>query len=84
MKFLINFFLYLKYIIVIKNVTIIYKMNFNLVSNETDNGHEYNVRLANPITIPANSSIYMNFAEMTRDSKIRLTQKGKVTLKMDY
>ena len=58
-------------------------MNFNLVSNEANNGHEFSVRLSNPITIPANSQVYMNFAEMTRDSKIRLSEKGKVTLKIN-
>ena len=58
-------------------------MNFNLVSNETNNGHEFNVRLSNPVTIPANSQIYMNFAEMTRDSKIRLDEKGVVTLNLN-
>ena len=58
-------------------------MNFNLVSNEENNGHEFNVRLSNPVTIPANSQIYMNFAEMTRDSKVRLTQKGTVTLNIN-
>ena len=55
-------------------------MNFNLISNEKDNGHEFNVRLSNPITIPANSQIYMNFAELKRTSKIRLYETGKVTL----
>ena len=58
-------------------------MNFNLVSNEENNGHEFNVRLSNPVTIPANSQIYMNFAEMTRDSKIRLDDKGTVTLNIN-
>ena len=57
-------------------------MNFNLVSNETNNGHEFTVRLANPITIPPDSQIYMNFAELTRTSKIRLFEKGEVTLNL--
>jgi len=55
-------------------------MNFNLVSNEKDNGHEFSVRLSNPITIPANSSIYMNFAELTRNSQVRLFEDGEITL----
>ena len=55
-------------------------MNFNLVSNEENNGHEYTVRLSNPITVPANSSVYMNFAEIKRNSQIRLFDEGKITL----
>ena len=55
-------------------------MNFNLVSNESDNGHLYNVRLANPITIKPDSQIYMNFANLKRSSKITLFDTGKVTL----
>ena len=55
-------------------------MNFNLVSNEADNGHEFNVRLANPITIKPDSQIYMNFANLKRSSKITLFDTGKVTL----
>ena len=55
-------------------------MNFNLVSNENNNGHEYTVRLSNPITIPSNSSVYMNFAEITRNSQIRLFEDGEITL----
>lgn len=57
-------------------------MNFNLVSNEQENGHDFSVRLANPITIPADSQIYMNFANLTRTSKIRLYEKGEVTLNL--
>ena len=53
-------------------------MNFNLVSNEENNGHEYTVRLSNPITVPANSSVYMNFAEIKEIVKLDYLMKEKL------
>lgn len=54
-------------------------MNFNLIS-PTDNGHDYTIRFKEPIDINANSSIKLNFAELTRNGKIILRQDGKITL----
>ncbi len=55
-------------------------MNFNLISNEQDNGHEYTVRFSTPVEIKPNSTCTMNFANMTRNSKIILEEDGKATL----
>lgn len=54
-------------------------MNFNLIS-PTDNGHDYTIRFKEPIDINANSSIKLNFAELTRNGKIVLKQDGQITL----
>lgn len=55
-------------------------MNFNLIS-PTDNGHDYTIRFKEPIDINANSSIKLNFAELTRNGKIVLKEDGQITLK---
>jgi hypothetical protein len=54
-------------------------MNFNLISPR-DNGHDYTIRFKEPIDINANSSIKLNFAELTRNGKIVLREDGLLTL----
>lgn len=57
-------------------------MNFNLIS-PINNGHDYVIRFKEPIDIPSNSSIKLNFAELTRNGKIVLKRDGQLTLKID-
>ena len=58
-------------------------MNFNLISPK-DNGHDYTIRFKEPIDINANSSIKLNFAELTRNGKIVLKQDGTITVSSEY
>lgn len=44
-------------------------MNFNLMS-PSDNGHDFNVRFRDPITISPNSKVSLNFLEMSREGVI--------------
>lgn len=57
-------------------------MNFNLISPK-DNGHDYTIRFKEPIDINANSSIKLNFAELTRNGKIVLREDGLLTMTID-
>ncbi len=58
-------------------------MNFNLIS-PAENGHDYTIRFKEPINIDANSSIKLNFAELTRNGKIVLKQDGTITVSSKY
>ena len=53
--------------------------NFNLIS-PIGNGHNYNVRFNEPIIIPENASVSMNWASFERDNKIRFTEVQTITL----
>ena len=48
-------------------------MNFTCISPK-DNGYNYNVRYNEPIIIPENATVSMNFAQFERDNKIRFTE----------
>ena len=54
-------------------------MNFNLVS-PTTNGNEYTVRFNEPITIDADSQIYMNFAQLERKNLITFRKPQTATI----
>jgi hypothetical protein len=54
-------------------------MNFNLVS-PTTNGNEYTVRFNEPITIDADSQIYMNFAQLERENLVELSEDQNITI----
>ena len=47
-------------------------MNFNLIS-PTDNGSDFNVRYNEPIVIPPNSSINLNWALFERKKNVIFT-----------
>lgn len=48
-------------------------MNFNLIS-PNDNGHTFNVRFNEPIVIPENASVHLNWATFERDSDFKFTK----------
>jgi len=54
-------------------------MNINLISPEK-NGHSFNVRFKEDIIIPENSKVYLNFAELQRQSELVFIQDQKVQL----
>ena len=43
--------------------------NFNLISPE-GNGFNFNVRFDEPIIVPENASVHMNWCQFERDNKI--------------
>lgn len=51
----------------------------NLVS-PSDNGYDYKVRFREPILLPANAKIYLNFASFSRNSEIYFETEQSVTL----
>ncbi len=54
-------------------------MNFNVVS--PDNlGHSFTTRFQDEITIEKNSSIYMNFAKLTRDQRLVLQDTNTIDI----
>ena len=53
-------------------------MNFNLIS-PSDNGHEFNVRYNEPIVVPPNSSVQLNWAQFERDNTINFTEDQTFT-----
>ncbi len=57
-------------------------MNFNLVS-PNNNAHEFTVRYQEPIVIPANSSVYLNWATFERDNVVVFTQDQTFTYVLD-
>ena len=57
-------------------------MNFNLVS-PTTNGNEYTVRFNEPITIDADSQIYMNFAQLERKNQVELSEDQTITVNIE-
>jgi hypothetical protein len=48
-------------------------MNFNLISPE-NNGHTFNVRYKEPIVVPPNSKVYLNWATFERDTSFEFKQ----------
>ncbi len=48
-------------------------MNFNLIS-PVGNGHNFNVRFNEPIIIPEDASVSLNWGQFERDNKIRFTE----------
>jgi len=58
----------------------LYTMNFNLIS-PIGNGHTFNVRFKEPIIIPENSSVHLNWAQFERDNFIRFTEQQTIKLK---
>ena len=54
-------------------------MNFNLIS-PTDNGHEFSVRYKEPIVIPPNSSIQLNWVQFERDDTINFTKDQTIQI----
>ena len=57
-------------------------MNINLISPEK-NGHSFNVRFKEDIIIPENSKVYLNFAELQRESELVFIQDQRVQLDLD-
>ncbi len=57
-------------------------MNFTCISPK-DNGYNYNVRYNEPIIIPENASVSMNFAQFERDNKIRFTTAQTIRIVAD-
>lgn len=57
-------------------------MNFNLISPD-GNGHNYNVRYNDPITIPPNSTVSLNWAQFERGSSITFTEDQFFTYEFD-
>ena len=57
-------------------------MNFTCISPK-NNGFNYNVRFNEPIIIPENAAVQMNFAQFERDNKIRFTEAQSITLVPD-
>lgn len=53
--------------------------NFNLIS-PVGNGHNFNVRFNEPVIIPENASVSMNWATFERDNKIRFSEVQTITL----
>ena len=51
----------------------------NLVS-PNNNGYEYNVRFREPILIPSNAKIYLNYASFSRDSEIYFNDTQTITI----
>tara|TARA_R110002167_G_scaffold167332_2_gene364570 strand:+ start:1576 stop:3660 length:2085 start_codon:yes stop_codon:yes gene_type:complete len=54
-------------------------MNFNVISPQ-GNGFNYNVRFDEPIVIPENASITMNWGQFERDSSIRFSENQSITV----
>jgi len=54
-------------------------MNFNLISPE-GNGFNYNVRFNEPIVVPENASVSMNWAQFERDQTIRFAETQTITV----
>ena len=57
-------------------------MNINLISPEK-NGHSFNVRFKEDIIIPENSKVYLNFAELQRESELVFIKDQRVKLDLD-
>ncbi len=57
-------------------------MNFNLISPD-GNGHTFNVRYNDPIVIPSNSSVSLNWAQFERGSSITFTEDQFFTYVFD-
>ena len=57
-------------------------MNFTCISPK-DNGYNYNVRYNEPIIIPENATVSMNFAQFERDNKIRFTEAQTIRIVAD-
>jgi len=54
--------------------------NFNLISPE-GNGFNFNVRFDEPIIVPENASVHMNWCQFERDNLINFTEAQTITLK---
>ena len=54
-------------------------MNFNCISPE-GNGFNYNVRFDEPIIVPENASVSLNWAQFERDNSIRFTETQTITV----
>ena len=54
-------------------------MNFNLIS-PTTNGNDYTINFKDPINIPANSKLSLNWVELKRDEEIVLEEDQKISL----
>ncbi len=57
-------------------------MNFNLIS-PNDNGYTFNVRFDEPIVIPENASIHLNWATFERNNKFTFTENQTVKLNVN-
>tara|TARA_R110002153_G_scaffold274315_1_gene448462 strand:- start:1890 stop:4256 length:2367 start_codon:yes stop_codon:yes gene_type:complete len=53
-------------------------MNINLISPQT-NGNNYTIRFKEDVIIPENSSVYLNFASLSRQSDIELFEDQTIT-----
>jgi len=56
-----------------------YIMNFNCISPE-GNGFNYNVRFDEPVIVPENASVSLNWAQFERDNSIRFTENQTITI----
>ena len=56
--------------------------NFNLISPE-GNGYNFNVRFDEPIIVPENASIHMNWCQFERDNLIVFKKAQNITLVVD-
>ena len=54
--------------------------NFNLISPE-GNGYNFNVRFDEPIIVPENASVHLNWGQFERDNAIVFTKNQTITLK---
>jgi hypothetical protein len=53
-------------------------MNFNLIS-PNNNGYDFQTRFREDVVIPKNSQVYLNFAEVSRETSINLTTDQTIT-----
>ena len=54
--------------------------NFNLISPE-GNGYNFNVRFDEPIIVPENASVHMNWCQFERDNLINFTEAQTIKIK---
>lgn len=54
--------------------------NFNLISPE-GNGFNFNVRFDEPIIVPENASVHLNWGQFERDNKVVFTEQQTIKLK---
>lgn len=57
-------------------------MNFNLISPENE-AHNFTVRYNEPIVVPANANVYLNWATFERDNVIQFTEDQTFTYVFD-